>query len=182
MDPSAPAAGRENIVLIGMPGVGKSTIGVLLAKALSRDFLDTDVYIQARENRMLQQIIDQDGLAAFCRLEEEAILSLDCRRCVIATGGSVVYSAPAMEHLRRSAVVVNLELDLAALEERLTNLKSRGVVMAPGQTLKGLFQERQPLYRRYGDVHIRCADLSHEGVVGEIISRLQRLPEFVGRE
>lgn len=158
----------RNIVLIGMPGVGKSTIGVLLAKATSREFVDTDVLIQARGKRRLQEIIDADGMDAFCDVEERAILQLDCRRAVIATGGSAVYSPAAMEHLKESGVVVHLDLDLAALAERLTNLDTRGVVMRPGQTLEELFEERAPLYRRYADITIDCAALSHEAVVARI--------------
>ncbi|HSR12885.1 MAG TPA: shikimate kinase [Thermodesulfobacteriota bacterium] len=159
----------ENIVLIGMPGVGKSTIGVLLAKAISRDFLDTDVSIQAKEGRTLQEILDREGREAFCRLEERHILSLDCRSCVIATGGSVVYHPEAMRRLKASGIIVHLELDLPALESRLANLPSRGVVMAPGQTLAQLFEEREPLYRRYSEVTVDCAGRTHEEIVEKII-------------
>lgn len=161
-----------NLILIGMPGVGKSTVGVLLAKALSRDFLDTDVYIQAREGRSLQEILEEEGTDSFCRLEERHLLSLACRSSVIATGGSVVYHAAAMRHLASSGVFIHLSLDLAALERRLTNLDSRGVVMAPGQSLGELFAEREPLYRRYAQYTIPCANRSHEDIVGELI----RLP------
>ncbi len=162
-----------NIVLIGMPGVGKSTVGVLLAKVLSRDFLDTDVFIQSREGRSLQEILDGEGIEAFCRLEERYILSLACRSSVIATGGSVVYHSAAMRHLSASGVVVHLDLDLPALERRLENLSSRGVVMAPGQTLAQLFAERQPLYRKHARYSISCADRNHEGVVREIMTVLR---------
>ncbi len=164
---------KLNIVLIGMPGVGKSTVGVLLAKALSRDFLDTDVFIQSREGRNLQEILDREGIEAFCRLEERYILSLACRSSVIATGGSVVYSSAAMQYLSVSGVVVHLDLDLAALERRLENLSSRGVVMTPGQSLAQLFAERQPLYRKYARHSISCAGRSHEGVVREIMRVLR---------
>ena len=163
---------KTNIVLIGMPGVGKSTVGVLLAKATSRDFLDTDVYIQAREGRGLQEIIDREGSEAFCRLEEGHILSLNCRSCVIATGGSVVYYPSGMKHLGSSGIIIHLDLDLPSLERRLTNLDSRGVVMAPGQTISQLFAERQPLYRKYAHQTIPCARRTHEQVVVEIIQRL----------
>ena len=161
-----------NIVLIGMPGVGKSTVGVLLAKATSRDFLDTDVFIQAKEGSSLKEIIDREGVEAFCRLEEHHVLSLSCRSCVIATGGSVVYYPAAMRHLSSSGIIVHLELDLPALERRFTDLDSRGVVMAPGQTLGQLLAERQPLYQKYAHFTVSCARRTHEEIVDEISRRL----------
>jgi len=168
------AAPGANIVLIGMPGAGKSTVGVLLAKALSRDFLDTDVYIQAKQGRTLQEIIDQDGLPAFCRIEERHVRSLKCRTSVIATGGSVVYSPAAMARLQASGIIIHLDLDLAALEKRLTDLSSRGVVMGPGETLPQLFAEREPLYRKYADLTIDCAGCTHEEIVAMMVRRLSR--------
>jgi shikimate kinase len=158
-----------NIVLIGMPAVGKSTIGVLLAKATSRDFIDTDVFIQAREGLSLQEIIDREGLEEFCRIEARHVLSLACRRKVMATGGSVVYSSAAMKHLGACGAIVHLTLDLPAIKKRLTNLDSRGVVMAPGKTLELLYKERMPLYRQYADFTVNCRGKTHEEIVGEII-------------
>jgi shikimate kinase len=168
-----PASGA-NIVLIGMPGAGKSTVGVLLAKALSRDFLDTDVYLQAKQGRTLQEIIDQDGLPAFCRIEERYVRSLKCHSSVIATGGSVVYSPVAMARLRASGIIIHLDLDLAALKKRLTNLSSRGVVMAPEKTFPQLFAEREPLYRKYADLTIDCAGCTHEEIVAMMVRGLRR--------
>ncbi len=165
----AVVAQDDNIVLIGMPGVGKSTIGVLLAKAVSRGFLDTDVHIQSREGRRLQDIIDTDGLEAFLAVEERAVLSITCRSHVIATGGSVVYSDQAMRHLKTSGIIVYLDLPLPALEARVLNLDSRGVVMAPGKTFAGLYEERRPLYERHADIAIDCANLNHEAVVGRVM-------------
>jgi len=162
-----------NIVLIGMPAVGKSTVGVLLAKATSRDFIDTDVYIQAREGRSLQEIIDREGLEEFCRIEARHVLSLACRGKVMATGGSVVYSAAAMKHLGGGGVIVHLTLDLPAIKKRLTNLDSRGVVMAPGKTLDLLYKERLPLYREYADCTVNCRGKTHEEIVAEIIKRVK---------
>lgn len=162
----------SNIVLIGMPGVGKSTVGVLLAKALSRDFTDTDLYIQSRERCCLQDILDGQGRNTFLALEERYVLTLDLRGHVIATGGSVVYSKPAMNHLADKAVIVHLDLPFDMLEHRINNLPSRGVVMASGQTLRTLYDERQPLYRHYADIIIPCKNLGHDEVVLAIIDRL----------
>ena len=161
-----------NIVLIGMPGAGKSTVGVLLAKALSRSFIDTDVHIQAREGARLQHIIDTRGLDVFRGVEEKHILSLNCRGHVIATGGSVVYSARAMAHLRAHGVTVHMALPLAELERRVTNLDSRGVVIGPGQSFADLYEERQPLYVRYADVSVDCAGITHEQTVARIVASL----------
>jgi shikimate kinase len=162
-----------NIVLIGMPAVGKSTIGVLLAKATSRDFIDTDVFIQAREGLSLQEIIDREGLEEFCRIEARHVLSLACRGKVMATGGSVVYSEAAMKHLGACGVIVHLTLDLPAIKKRLTNLDSRGVVMAPRKTLDLLYRERMPLYRKYADFTVNCRGKTHEEIVAEIIKRVK---------
>lgn len=162
----------DNIVLIGMPGVGKSTLGVLLAKALSRDFFDTDLIIQAAEGKRLQDIIDAHGLDAFLALEEENVLGLDAHGAVIATGGSVVYSDPAMAHLKRDAIVVYLSLPLADLERRITNMDSRGVVIAPWQSLADLYHERLPLYEHFADLTVDCVGLNHDQAVQAVISGL----------
>ena len=163
---------KTNIVLIGMPGVGKSTVGVLLAKVTSRGFLDTDVHIQVREGQPLQEILDKVGSEAFCSLEERHLLSINCRNSVIATGGSAVYSRAAMEHLRTDGVVVFLDIPYAELESRVLHLGSRGVVMGPGQTLTQLYEERVPVYRRYGDVRVPCGGLDHEQVVRAVLALL----------
>lgn len=163
---------ERNIILIGMPGAGKSTVGVLLAKVLSMDFVDTDLYIQAREKRRLQEIIDQDGLQAFRRMEARHIRGLVCRHHVIATGGSVVYDEAAMRHLGGGGVVVLLDLPLEALKSRLTNLSTRGVVMAAGQSLESLYAERHSLYQRYAQVTLDCAGLTHEEVVARICEKV----------
>jgi shikimate kinase len=159
--------------LIGMPGAGKHRQGTAGYKALSRDFLDTDVYIQAKQGRTLQEIIDRDGLSAFCRIEERYVRSLKCRTSVIATGGSVVYSPAAMARLQVSGIIIHLDLDLAALEKRLTDLSSRGVVMGPAQTLPELFAEREPLNRKYADLTIDCG-CTHEEIVDMTVRRLSR--------
>jgi len=168
------ATDKRNLVLIGMPGVGKSTVGVLLAKALSRSFIDTDVYTQAQEGRRLQDIIDNEGLECFLDIEARHILSLECRDHVIATGGSVVYSAAAMRHLKASGIAVYMWLPLPQLQDRITNLDSRGVVMARGQTLENLFEERQPLYERYADLTVDCQGFRHEQTVARIIMGVEQ--------
>ena len=166
-------ARERNVVLVGMPGVGKSTVGVMLAKITARQFIDTDVYIQAQEKRRLQDILDSEGREAFCRIEERHVLTASCRHCVIATGGSIIYSDAAMKRLKRDGVVVHLDLSVRRLAARLSNIDSRGVVMAPGQTLKALYNERLPLYRKWADCTIDCRDMSHEKVVAKIITTLR---------
>jgi shikimate kinase len=164
----------KNVVLIGMPGVGKSTVGVLLAKALGRYFLDTDIFIQALQDRSLQDIINEEGLAAFCRIEEDYVLCIDLTGAVIATGGSVVYSEEAMRHLTAHGIVIHLDLPVEQIERRIRNLQTRGVVMEPGQTIRGLYDQRQHLYRRYAQIAIDCTDKNHDQVVTEIIERLSQ--------
>lgn len=164
---------RRNVVLIGMPGAGKSTVGVLLAKAMGRLFLDTDVLIQAAENATLKELIDRLGLAGFCDIESSYCECLDITNAVIATGGSVVYYEPAMRHLKENGVVIYLELPLAGLKQRLTDVVGRGVVMEPGQTLESLFVKRWQLYEQYADITIYTQNLTHEQVVGKILEALK---------
>jgi len=161
-----------NVVLIGMPGAGKSTLGVLLAKELSRSFLDTDIYIQAREGLALQSILEERGVDHFLQVEESHVLSLKLERHVIATGGSIVYSPRAMAHLKNRGIAVLLELSLPLLVERIQDMDSRGIAMAPGQDLGNLYREREPLYDRYADIRISCDHKGHEAVLREILSRL----------
>jgi len=163
---------KKNIVLIGMPAVGKSTIGVLLAKRLGRYFLDTDIYIQAIIDRGLQEIIDTDGLEKFCQIEAEHISCIDKTNCVIATGGSAVYSDAAMSHLKNTGTIVHLELPLEQIKKRLTDLNVRGVVIAKGQTLEDLYQQRNPLYKKWADITIDCSGATHEQLVETIIKTL----------
>jgi len=163
----------KNIVLIGMPGAGKSTVGVLLAKATGRYFLDTDVFIQAAEGRNLCDLINQKGLEGFCRIERQYAECVDIENAVIATGGSVVYYDSAMRHLKENGVIVYLEIGLEELAKRLTDMSGRGVVIDPGMTLTGLYEKRRPLYEKYADVTIHTAGLTHEQTVGEILKNLQ---------
>jgi shikimate kinase len=170
--PQTEAARRSNVILIGMPGVGKSTVGVLLAKQLGLSFHDTDIGIQAAQGRSLQAIIDQDGVVGFREVEERCVLALACSRLVIATGGSVVYSRRAMAHLGAMGAIVHLELDAERLMLRLSNLKTRGVLRAPGQTIADLYRERQPLYRRYAHLLIDCRDRTPDSLVTCIVAQL----------
>jgi shikimate kinase len=157
-----------DIVLIGMPGAGKSTIGVVLAKRLGCQFVDTDILIQQREKRILQNIIDQDGIERFLDAEERAVLSLSCGDCVVATGGSAVVRESAMLHLRSRGLLVYLKLDLPSLLGRLGNISGRGIALAPGQTLAALYEERIPFYERYADISIDCHGLSFERVLDAV--------------
>lgn len=162
----------ENIVLIGMPGVGKSTVGVLMAEWLGYSFLDTDIYIQAREGRKLQEIIDCEGLDGFCKIEEQAILVLSCEAHVISTGGSAVYSKRAMQHLKKNSTVCHLDMPSQQLKERLDNFKTRGIVMVPGQSIETLYRERHPLYMKYADITVDCTDMKPNEVIEKLLEHL----------
>ncbi len=161
---------KDSLVLIGMPGSGKSTAGVLLAKTLCMGFVDTDLVIQDREKRTLQRVISDEGLAGFVAREKTAILSLDPRDTVIATGGSAVLDPTAMEHLRKSGFVVFLDVPIHRLERRIRNIHTRGIVLEPGQTLRDLESIRKPLYLKYADLVLPTGGLSLEQVVSRIVS------------
>lgn len=160
---------KNNIILIGMPGSGKSTCGVLIAKALLKNFFDTDLLIQNKENRLLQEIIDENGTEYFERAEEDAVLSLNIEGTVIATGGSVIYSEKAMNHLKKLGKVIYLYLDYHTLEKRISDIKTRGVVLRHGSTLKDMYDERQPLYESYADATIKCDGCTVEETVERIV-------------
>lgn len=164
---------KSNIVLIGMPGSGKSTVGVILAKLTSRDFIDTDVLIQTREQRSLQEIVDREGYMALRRIEERILLALSCQDHVIATGGSAVYSHFAMERLRADGVIVFLDADLATLRARVRDFTTRGLAKRPDQTFEDLFEERVALYVKYADITVSCLGRSHEEVCADIIGRFK---------
>lgn len=162
----------KNIILIGMPGAGKSTMGVILAKALRMTFIDTDIVIQEKTGRLLQEIIDTQGAEAFKTIEEETILSLRCYNAVIATGGSVVFSRRAMKYLKSKGVVIYLDIPYGEMVQRLRNITTRGLVLIAGQSLSDLYNQRIPLYEQYADITIDCSTDDFETCVKKIIDIL----------
>lgn len=169
-----PSINEENIILIGMPGAGKSTCGVLAAKLLLKNFFDTDLLIQSLENKRLQQIINDRGVDAFKKAEEAAVLSLDIKGTVIATGGSVVYSERSMRHLQSMGRLIYLHLSFDEMQKRITNLSTRGIVLQNGETLKDMYDERLPLYEKYADFIIDCDGNSIDDTVAEIVAAVQK--------
>jgi len=165
---------KSNIILIGMPGAGKSTVGVILAKMTSHDFVDTDVLIQMSVGRALQDIVDKNGHMALRKIEEKVLLDLRCNNHVIATGGSAVYSHIAMEHLKTNGTAVFLNAELPILETRIHNFHTRGLAKRPDQSFNDLFEERLILYRKYADFIIDSGKLSQEEVCEEIIAKCCR--------
>lgn len=163
----------ENIILIGMPGSGKSTVGVVLAKVLGYGFVDSDLMIQAQEGKRLFEIMEEIGNEGFIQVENRVNSQIVVDRCVIATGGSVVYGKEAMEHLKEIGKVVYLQLSYQELEQRLGNLKCRGVVLKDGQSLRDLYRERVPLYEKYADITICEEGLGVEETMEKIVHHLQ---------
>ena len=162
---------KTNIVLIGMPGVGKSTIGVILAKVLGYSFLDADLLIQEQEGKLLREIIEEKGTDGF--IEDRVNASIRADRAIIATGGSVVYGKEAMEHLKEIGRVVYLKVSYAILEKRLADIKGRGVVLKKGQTLETLFEERSKLYEQYADIEVSEEGLDVEQTVEKLVEALE---------
>lgn len=160
---------KENIILIGMPGSGKSTCGVLAAKALLKNFFDTDLLFQGLEEKRLQDIIDDDGIEYFLSAEERAILSLDINATVVATGGSVVYSDKSMEHLKKSGKIIYLHLSYDTMVDRIKNITTRGVVVKEGDSLEDMYNERLPMYQKWADVVINCDNNTVEQTVEKIV-------------
>ena len=162
---------KKNIVLIGMPGAGKSTVGVVLAKNMGLRFLDSDICIQEQEKCLLHEIIARDGLEGFIEVENRVNASLDVKNSVIATGGSVVYGKEAMEHLAQIGTIVYLQLPYEEIAERLGDLTKRGVAVQNGQTLQDLYEERISLYEKYADITIDCHEKPIREIVAEIAGR-----------
>ena len=158
----------DNIVLIGMPGAGKSTVGVVLAKRKGWRFLDSDLLIQDTHGALLHELISEYGTEGFLKIEEEVNASIETSHAVIATGGSAIYGEKAMGHLREIGTVVYLQLSCDAIRERLGDLDERGVALREGQTLDDLYRERIPMYERYADVTINCENQSIREIVLEI--------------
>ena len=164
---------KSNIVLIGMPGCGKSTIGVLLAKRLGRYFLDTDVLVQVAHDKSLHELIETNGMDGFCQIEQDYVTCIDIKNAVIATGGSVVYYESSMRSLKSDGIIVYLQLPLSELEKRLGDLNQRGVVLEPGQTLPALYEKRTPLYEQWADVTMDLSGLNHDESIEAILKRLE---------
>lgn len=160
---------KKNIILIGMPGVGKSTVGVILAKVLGYQFVDSDLVIQKEEGKLLKEIIAEVGPEGFIEVENRINASLDVTNSIVATGGSVVYGKEAMEHLREIGTVVYLALPYEEIDKRLSDIKGRGVVLRDGQTLKDLYEERTVLYEKYADVRIDETGLNVEETINAIL-------------
>ena len=158
----------DNIILIGMPGSGKSTVGVVLAKALGLRFVDVDLLIQEREGALLQQLIDTQGVERFLDLERDAILSLSCRGTVVAPGGSCVCREESIAHMRELGTVVYLQLSLEDVTKRIRDLSSRGIALSPGQTLADVYTYRAPLYERCAHITVPAGGQSLAGTVGSV--------------
>ena len=161
----------KNIILIGMPGAGKSTVGVLLAKSLGYDFVDADLVIQKQQGTKLQKIIDERGLDGFKQAEEQALLSINESKAVIATGGSAVFSEKGMAHLKEHGICVYLRVDEKELIRRLTNIKTRGIACRPGETVAEIIAEREAYYDRYADITVECEGTTAEQVVEIVMDK-----------
>lgn len=165
----------KNIVLIGMPGAGKSTIGVILAKELGYHFIDSDLVIQEKEGRLLREIIASEGLERFIEIENQANISIEAKNAVIATGGSVVYGTEAMEHFYERDIVVYLKLSYHSISERIGDPRERGVVLKANQTLKDLYEERCPLYEKYAHIVVDTDNLEIGEAMHAIKEKLEKL-------
>ena len=165
----------KNIVLIGMPGVGKSTAGVVLAKVMGYEFIDADLIIQQQEGKLLREIIAEVGTDGFIEVENRVNSQIEVEKSVIATGGSVVYGKEAMQHLREIGTVVYLKVSYDILEKRLHDIKGRGVVLKDGQDLRGLYEERVPLYEKYADITVCEDNLNVEQTIEKITEQLNKL-------
>lgn len=164
----------ENIILIGMAGVGKSTIGLLLARVLGMDFIDVDLEIQKGEGDRLQEILDTHGGEAFLKIEERYVLALHPTNAVISTGGSVVHSPKAMEHLKSLGTVVLLEAPVEILKARVHTANPRGLVMLGAPDFETLYETRKPMYRQWADIAVPCNGLTHDQVVDAVLTALNR--------
>ena len=168
----------NNIILIGMPASGKSTVGVILAKILGMDFIDTDIVIQQREGFRLNEIIDKYGIDEFLKREEQIILDIKVSNTIISTGGSAVYSESGMKHLSRSSKVIYLEVGLEEMKNRLQDIKERGVVLRTGENIDEMYETRSKLYERYADVTVTEAGNSIDNTVEKVIKCIVATNEY----
>ena len=164
--------GRTNLILIGMPASGKSTVGVILAKVIGFDFIDTDLLIQRAEKKRLAQIIEERGVDGFLEIENRVNASVEADHCVIATGGSAVYGEEAMRHFKKIGHIIYLKVDYDTVSKRLKNIKKRGVALKEGQTLRDLYDERVILYEKYADTTIE-----EKGDVEDVVVRILKVIE-----
>ena len=165
----------KNIVLIGMPSAGKSTVGVVLSKAAGLSFTDTDLIIQENEKKLLQNIIIEDGIRYFLDAEERGVLNLNVERHVVATGGSVIYSEASMLHLKGNSIIFYLKISSAEMTKRINNISTRGIAIRKDQNLSDLYAEREPLYSRYADYTINCDNRDIESIITEIIKIIESI-------
>jgi Shikimate kinase len=163
---------KSNVILIGMPGSGKSTSGVLLAKTLGLSFLDTDLLIQQQENMLLQDLADRFGFNGFIEIEEKTVSNVSASKCVISTGGSVVYSEKAMKHLQNIGTIVYLEVTFPEIMRRIRNISTRGIALKEGQSLEDLYAERLPYYQKYAEIVVQGDGKTVEDLVTEIAQKL----------
>lgn len=164
---------NKNIILIGMPGSGKSTVGVLLAKSLLMPFVDTDLIIQQKENRFLQDIIDSDGIEEFLSIEETVILNINLNRHIISTGGSVILKLDSINHLKENGILVYLQLPFTEIDKRICNITTRGIAKLKDQSLFDIYNERVPLYEKYADITVYSLNKNTEIIIEEIKNKLQ---------
>jgi shikimate kinase len=165
---------NNNIILIGMPGSGKSTVGVVLAKRLGYEFVDSDLIIQKTTGKLLHELIEENGIEGFWKIENDVNESLEMEKSIIATGGSAIYGEGAMKHLQEIGTVVYLKISYEELKDRLGDLNERGVTLKPGQSLKDLYDERIPMYEKYAGLTIDCDDKQLWKIVAEIDTRITK--------
>lgn len=162
----------DNIILIGMPGAGKSTLGVLLAKAMNYDFMDSDLVIQSKTGELLYKTIEREGIDYFLKLENDVLKGIDVKGTIIATGGSAIFGKEAMQHLKDSGKVIYLKLSCEEIERRVNNITTRGIVMKKGKTIADIYAERVPLYEKYADIAVDCESNTIEQCIEKIIKSL----------
>ena len=163
---------KSNIILIGMPGTGKSTVGVILAKMIAKRYLDTDILLQNIEKRSLQDIVDKEGHMALREVEQRVLLGIQCRNHIVATGGSAAYGESAMLHLKSIGIIVFLHADLPTLNRRIHNYETRGLAKRPDQSFQDLFDERLVLYEKYADITVQSSNLTQDQVCDAIVGQL----------